>query len=171
MTTMNLARAEADLDSFDSAARGRALEWLAANIPPKAAAGDRINMHIHSFFSYNFKGWSPSHVAWHAFKNAFLAAGLCDFDVLDGMSEFLAAATRLGLRATMNIETRAYAEEYAHADINSPGEPGVCYFMGAGFAKEAASGAGCDPARYRSLPRTATARWLLDQRAPAGNRR
>lgn len=151
MTTMNLARAEADLDSFDSAARGRALEWLAANIPPKAAAGDRINMHIHSFFSYNFKGWSPSHVAWHAFKNAFLAAGLCDFDVLDGMSEFLAAATRLGLRATMNIETRAYAEEYAHADINSPGEPGVCYFMGAGFAKEAASGAGCDPARYRKL--------------------
>ena len=145
-------RAEAGLDSFDPAARGRALEWLAANVPPPRAAGaGLINMHIHSFFSYNSKGWSPSHAAWNAFKNGYSAAGLCDFDVLDGMPEFLAAAARLGLRAAVNVETRVHVAEYAHADINSPGEPGVSYFMGAGFAKAAAPGAGQDPARYRNM--------------------
>lgn len=151
MTFTTPIQAETALDSFDPLARSNALEWLVANMPAQKAGSDLINMHIHSFFSYNSKGWSPTHVAWDAFKDGYMAAGLCDFDVLDGMSEFIDASTRLGLRATVNVETRAYIAEYAQTDINSPGEPGVAYFMGAGFAKTTAPDAALDARRYRRL--------------------
>jgi hypothetical protein len=47
----------------------------------------------------------------------------------------LEAGEILGLRTTANLETRAYLNEYASSDINSPGEPGVTYIMGAGFTE------------------------------------
>jgi len=124
------------LDSFDAEQRRAALSGLAAShegrLPP---AGANLNMHFHSFFSYNAEGWSPSHIAWRSRVEGLYAAGLCDFDVLDGLEEFLAAGRTLALRATVNLETRAYFKEFAEADISSPGEPGVTYIMGAGFAR------------------------------------
>jgi len=99
------------------------------------ATGTNVNMHFHSFFSYNAEGWSPSHIAWEAKKSGLYAAGLCDFDVVDGLEEFLAAGRKLGLRTTVNLETRAFVKEYADVDIGSPGEAGVSYVMGAGFAR------------------------------------
>jgi len=97
-------------------------------------------MHFHSFFSYNAEGWSPSHIAWEAKQAGLYAAGLCDFDVLDGQEEFLHAGELLGLRATVNVETRVFLPEYADKEISSPGEPGVSYIMGAGFARPLAAG-------------------------------
>ena len=44
------------------------------------------------------------------------------------------------MRSIMNLETRAFLPEYADKDMNSPGEPGVTYAMGSGFATELASG-------------------------------
>ncbi|MFC1453527.1 hypothetical protein ACFLSJ_09330, partial [Verrucomicrobiota bacterium] len=82
------------------------------------------------------EGWSPSRVAWESRKAGLYAAGLCDFDVLDGAEEFMEGGHLLGLRATVNLETRVYLEPYADAEISSPGEPGVTYIMGAGFARE-----------------------------------
>ena len=92
-------------------------------------------MHLHSFHSFNALGWSPAHLALEAREQGLYAAALCDFDVLDGMDELLAAGLLLGLRVAVHLETRAYLRELGGVDINSPGEPGVTYMMGAGFAR------------------------------------
>lgn len=127
------------LDSFDARVRREALARLAANAP-HVPERNMVNMHAHSFFSYNSRGFSPSHIAWEARNAGLYAAGLCDFDVLDGLDEFLDAGLALGLRTAVNIETRAFLSEFAQVDINSPGEPGVTYVMGAGFARKPAPG-------------------------------
>ncbi len=124
-----------ELNAFDGARRGRALERLAAAAAPPPAARPRVNLHLHSFFSFNTLGYSPSRLAWETRQAGLYAAGLCDFDVLDGLEEFLRAGLVLELRAAVHLETRAYVGEYAGVDINSPGEPGVAYLMGAGFPR------------------------------------
>ena len=121
------------LDSFDPAERRAALEQLAASAAP--AAGENVNMHIHTFFSYNAENWSPSHVAWGCRQKGLYAAGIIDFDVIDGMDEFFAAGETLGLRTNVGVETRVFYREYADKEITSPGEPGVHYVVGAGFCK------------------------------------
>ncbi len=120
------------LDSFDPKVRREELERLAA-AEAAPEPGPDVNMHFHSFFSYNAEGWSPSRIAWESRQRGLLASGLCDFDVLDGLEEFLAAGRLLGLRTSVAVETRAYVQELAEVDINSPGEAGVAYIMGAGF--------------------------------------
>jgi hypothetical protein len=129
------------LDSFNAADRRVALDRLLGSdrSPFTAGAGD-VNMHFHSFFSFNVEDWSPTHIAWEARRRGLYAAGLCDFDVLDGLEDFIQAGLLLGLRTTVNLETRAYVREYADVDINSPGEPGVAYVMGAGFRRMPAPG-------------------------------
>ena len=132
---------ETRLDSFDAAERRQALESLVRDHGDCfAATGANVNMHLHSFFSYNAEDWSPSRLAWECRKAGVLAAGLCDFDVLDGLDEFMGACRLVELRGSVNLETRAYLSEYADTDINSPGEPGVTYIMGGGFAAVPADG-------------------------------
>lgn len=133
---MNQSTALLDrLNSFNYSDRADALESLIKGAPAGKPVGTNVNMHMHSFFSYNAHGYSPTRIAWEAKQAGLYGAGLCDFDVLDGLEEFLDAARRIGLRASVNLETRAYLKEYAQHEINSPGEPGVTYIMGAGFAK------------------------------------
>lgn len=132
---MDIKTLEKQLDSFDASERRAALEQLAAAGPAPASEGDNVNMHIHSFFSYNAEGWSPSHIAWACRQHGLHAAGIIDFDVLDGMDEFYAAGELLGLRTNVGVETRVFYREYADKEIDSPGEPGVHYIDGVGFAK------------------------------------
>ncbi len=122
------------LSSFDPSVRRNALETLAAgtSFPPES---EDMNMHIHTFFSYNGEGWSPSRVAYEMKKLGLYSAAICDFDVLQGLDEFLAAADLLRLRSAVAFESRVFFQEYAAQEINSPGEPGVFYFMGMGFVK------------------------------------
>ncbi len=135
------AEIEAQLGSFDASERLAALRTLAVesghDLP---AEGSNVNMHFHSFFSFNAEDWSPSRIAWESRKAGLYAAGLCDFDVLDGLEEFVEAGLVLGLRTTVNLETRAFVSEFADVDINSPGEAGVAYVMGAGFAAPVVAG-------------------------------
>ena len=128
------AKKIAALDSFSPETRAAALNALAAGTFPEPGAN--FNMHCHSFFSYNADGWSPSRVAYECRARGLCAAALCDFDVLDGLEEFLAAGRLLALRTAVHLETRAYVPELASCDISSPGEPGVTYIMGCGFARE-----------------------------------
>ncbi len=130
------------LDSFDAAARRNTLLALLKGTeqqPPRPVT-PRVNLHLHSFFSYNAKGCSPTRLAWEAARNGFYAAGLCDFDVLDGLEEFIEAGLLLNLRATASLETRAFLPEFSHVEINSPGEPGVTYIMACGFGHLPQSG-------------------------------
>jgi hypothetical protein len=152
---------ESRLDDFEPAGRRAALEELAAHaaegrieLPP---AGRDVNLHCHTFFSYNARGWSPSHFAWLARRRGLGMAGMVDFDVLDGLEEFLAAGRLLGLRTLVGLETRVFVPEFAELEINSPGEPGVAYHIGVGF--RAAPSAGSAAAAFLArLKATAQAR-------------
>jgi len=75
---------EKQLDSFDATQRRDALEDIATMYQSLSRTGELVNMHFHSFFSYNADGYSPSHIVWESRMRGFYAAGLCDFDVLDG---------------------------------------------------------------------------------------
>ena len=90
-------------------------------------------MHCHTFFSFNAYGYSPAAIAWLALRRGFKLVGIVDFDVLDAVDEFLDACEFLGVRGSAGIETRVFIPEFADKEINSPGEPGICYHMGIGF--------------------------------------
>ncbi len=127
------------LSSFDAWKRAQALQILAATTVFPDEKPD-MNLHVHSFFSYNGEGWSPSQIAYEMKKLGLYGAALCDFDVLQGMTEFLAAGDLLQLRTAVSFESRVFFSEYADKEINSPGEPGVFYFMGSGFVNAPAPG-------------------------------
>ena len=99
--------------------------------------GVDVNLHAHTFFSYNAYGYSPSKFAWLARKAGLAVAGIVDFDVLDGVDEFLEAGRLIGLKCCAGLESRVFVPEFATLEINSPGEPGVAYNMGVGFPRAA----------------------------------
>jgi hypothetical protein len=129
---------ESQLNDFDLDIRRRALGELlsqAATDPALLEPERQIaNMHCHTFYSFNAYGHSPTSLAWLAKRHGFALIGMVDFDVLDAVDEFFAACDRAGVRGSAGLETRAYVPEFATREINSPGEPGVYYHMGIGFA-------------------------------------
>ena len=143
-----IADLEADLNQFAPAVRAERLARLVSLAQRnKGLVGperDVANMHGHTFFGYNAYGHSPSSLAWQARRRGFKLMGKVDFDVLDGVDEFLDACELVGVRGSAGIETRVYVAEMADQEVNSPGEPGVCYHMGIGFTSsqvpEAAAG-------------------------------
>ncbi len=132
------------LDSFDPAKRAQALDILLKKVADGqielADAADRVNLHCHTAFSYNCYGYSPTSFAWLACKKGLSVAGIVDFDVLDGVVEFLDASRKLDLRACAGIETRVFVPEFADKVMNSPGEPGISYHMGVGFPNASVEG-------------------------------
>jgi len=130
-------RLEHDLDSFDSGARAAALSELCRIVARGGIAlpeaGEQSNLHCHTFFSYNPYGYSPSKLAWLTRKAGLAVAGIVDFDVLDGLDEFVRAGAALGLKTCAGMETRVSIPEFSDKVMNSPGEPGVSYHMGVGF--------------------------------------
>jgi len=135
--TQSLTELETNLNSFDPQVRANALTALEAllqqNTVPLEPEADIANMHCHTFFSFNAFGYSPSALAWLAKRRGFKLIGIVDFDVLDAVDEFLSACEFLGARGSAGIETRVVIPEFATREINSPGEPAVCYHMGIGF--------------------------------------
>jgi hypothetical protein len=128
---------ERKLDSFDRSERKEALcslveKWRAGEVilpEPK----EHLNVHIHTFYSYNTYGYSPSKVAWLARKEGLAVAGIVDFDVLDGLEEFVEATKMLSMKSCVGMETRVFIPEFADKVITSFGEPGITYHMGIGF--------------------------------------
>jgi hypothetical protein len=117
---------------FDSNVRACALreEAESTEFPPPSTL---VNAHAHTFYSFNYKGYSPSRFALEAKKQGLEMGGIVDFDVLDGLEEFWAASRLLDLKACVGIESRVFVPEFADRVINSPGEPGISYHMGTGF--------------------------------------
>lgn len=134
-------RLEADLNSFDGAVRAAALDALVdlANAGKIALEPESevANMHCHTFFSFNSFGYSPTALAWLARRRGYKLMGIVDFDVLDGVDEFLNACERVAIRGSAGLETRVYIPAFAMHEINSVGEPGVYYSMGIGFTSAA----------------------------------
>lgn len=130
---------ERKLDSFDKDRRKEALLELLAKVEAGQVElpepGGSVNLHCHTFFSYNAYGYSPSKFAWLARKAGLAVAGVVDFDVLDALEEFLDACRLLGLKGTAGLESRVFVPEFADKVINSPGEPGISYHMGVGFPR------------------------------------
>ncbi|MBE2233126.1 MAG: hypothetical protein IAE85_06500 [Anaerolinea sp.] len=134
----DITQLESQLNDFDPAVRATALAALLeaerrGEVTP-APPADVANMHCHTFFSFNAYGYSPSGLAWLAHKNGYRLLGMVDFDVLDAVDEFLDACELVGVRGSAGIETRVFIPEFATREINSPGEPGIYYHMGIGFA-------------------------------------
>jgi len=133
------------LDSFDPKERKTALGQLLelvrqGKIQPQAST-KRVNLHCHTFFSFNTYGYSPSRFAWLACERGLAVAGIVDFDVLDGLEEFHDACRMLGVKGCVGIETRVFIPEFADKVINSPGEPGISYHMGVGMPSASLTGA------------------------------
>lgn len=133
---------ENSLNDFRPAVRRKALEALKESFlegeTDNAPEMDVVNMHCHTFFSFNAYGFSPTALAWLGRKKGYKIMGIVDFDVLDGAGEFLDACDIVEQRGSAGIETRVYIPEFATREINSPGEPGVYYHMGIGFASSSA---------------------------------
>ena len=132
-----LEKLEHELDSFDPQQRKNALlvlyEKVEAGQINLPETGTDVNIHCHTFFSYNTYGYSPSKFAWLARKAGLAVAGVVDFDVLDALDEFLDACKLLRLKGCAGLETRVFVPEFEDRVINSPGEPGISYHMGVGF--------------------------------------
>jgi len=137
-----LAELEARLNSFSAPDRARALaevtRRMEGSLPPPAEV---VNLHCHTFFSFNAYGYSPTGLAWLARRRGFKALGIVDFDVFDGVDEFLTACETVGVRGSAGLETRVFVPEFATREINSPGEPGVYYYMGIGLTSSQAPAA------------------------------
>ncbi len=146
---------EAQLNDFDPTKRKAALEALRNRVAQGEVvfpeSRNIVNLHCHTAFSYNGYGYSPIFIAWRARCEGLLMAGCIDFDVLDAVDEFLAACRALGLKGCAGIETRVYIPEFGTCEINSPGEPGIAYYVGAGFTSSTPK----DPALLKSLKTTA----------------
>jgi hypothetical protein len=134
LDALQVGELEAQLNDFQPTVRAQALETLLHGQPqPPAPSAEMANMHCHTFFSFNAYGHSPTSLAWLGRQQGYALMGIVDFDVLDGVDEFLAACDRTGVCASAGIETRVYLPEFAQHEMNSPGEPGVLYHMGIGF--------------------------------------
>ena len=132
---------EAQLNDFSPATRMQALQALIASAEPAGTPQAAVNLHCHTFFSFNAYGYSPTGLACLARQRGFQVLGIVDFDVLDGVEEFLSACELLGVRGSAGMETRVFIPEFASRETNSPGEPGVYYTMGIGFPTSAAPAA------------------------------
>jgi hypothetical protein len=139
---MQIGQLEQQLSDFDPHVRAQRLAELVALVDegritcqPEVQA---VNMHCHTFFSFNGYGYSPTRLAWIGKKRGLQAMGIVDFDVLDGVDEFLQACDVVRLRGSAGVETRVYIPEFSTREINSPGEPGIFYHMGIGFTSSQA---------------------------------
>jgi hypothetical protein len=139
-----LTELETSLNDFSPETRRAAFDSLLAQTrltPDATHPGiDAVNMHAHTFFSFNAYGHSPTSLVWLARKNGYAAMGTVDFDVLDAVDEYLDACELAGVRGSCAIETRIYIPEFASREISSPGEPGVAYHMGIGFTSSRVTG-------------------------------
>ena len=73
-----------------------------------------LNLHSHTFYSFNAYHYSPSALAWEAKKRGLYAMGIVDHEVLSGVEEFLNACDLLSLRGLVGIETRVFTPEWSH---------------------------------------------------------
>lgn len=134
---MNIDKLESNLNDFNNQIRLDSLNQLKYLLSQGEVltnpTNNWINLHCHSFFSYNGYGMSPSSLVWKAKLLGLNMMGLVDFDTLDGIDEFHQAGKILNIKTVASLETRVYLPNYLEQEINSPGEPGIAYHMISGL--------------------------------------
>ncbi|MCL5408541.1 MAG: hypothetical protein M1135_00725 [Candidatus Omnitrophica bacterium] len=98
-----------------------------------------LNLHIHSFHSFNYLNWSPSRIILEGFLRKVKYVGIVDFDTIEAVEETGFASDQCGVDSINGFETRVFIKEWEDKVINSPGEPGIYYFCGIGFKKNSKS--------------------------------
>ena len=127
------------LSSYDPSVRSAAISEAArrlesGRLAPAAEARPWLNLHLHTFHSFHYRDWSPARVILECRRLGLLGAGTVDFDTLAGLEETFAAGRAFGLPVLTGFESRVFVPEYRDRVLNSPGEPGIYYFCGLGFA-------------------------------------
>ena len=127
-----------ELSSFDAKVRRQALFNIAelinkGEIKKYSEQKHWLNLHTHTFHSFNYKNWSPSRIVFEGWKTGLQYVGTVDFDTLAGLEETLFAGNLLDMKVTGGFESRVFIEEYKDKVINSPKEPGIYYLCGKGF--------------------------------------
>ncbi|MCM8768359.1 MAG: hypothetical protein NC911_01550 [Candidatus Omnitrophica bacterium] len=128
------------LSNFQADVRNQALREVIqairqGRIKPSGEYTGWLNLHLHTFHSFNYKGWSPSRLMFEAWKTKLEWSGTIDFDTLAGLEETTKTARLLGIKATGGFESRVFVPEYRQLVINSPKEPGIYYLCGQGFKR------------------------------------
>lgn len=142
--TTSVEALEQQLDDFSPDTRRNALQSIAELVRSGDASTPAltgwVNTHLHTFHSFNAEGYSPSRIVWEGKKRGLDVIGSVDFDVLDAMEEMFDAGETLDARTVAAMESRVFVKEYADQVLNSPGEPGVNYYMGTGFVRRPSTG-------------------------------
>lgn len=153
---------EKNLFGFERNVRREALQSLSQMLKENQVAlvpeQPSVNLHAHTFFSFNAYNYSPSTFAWEAKKQGLYAIGIMDHEVLHGVEEFLEACDLVGMRGLGGLETRVFIPEWRDIEINMPEEPGVFGFLAGGFLSNHA-------------PAGSASQALLDSMASSSKRR
>lgn len=128
------------LSDFNESVRKQSLEKVVELIKKGEIKKDNelkpyLNLHIHTFHSYNYKRWSPSRIVFEGWKTGLKYTGTVDFDTLEAVEETIFAGKLLGVNVTAGFESRVFIDEMKDVVINSPKEPGIYYLCGKGFLK------------------------------------
>jgi len=139
---------EKQLDSFSLEERKNAflklMERTKTEGPGFPEPRPLVNLHFHTFFSFNACGYSPLHIVWLAKKRGLRMAGSVDFDVLHALAEFWWGGLTVNLAVASGLETRIFLPEFREEELSSPNEPGVAYYMGNGFTRLPEKGSPAD---------------------------
>ena len=123
------------LDDFDPAVRRRALE-RAIGEAVRTAPGAAVNLHCHTFFSYNAYGYSPTEIRLAGPQGGAGGGRNVDFDVLDASGRVPRGVPAARPEGRASAWRRACSCRSSPTRvINSPGEPGISYHMGVGFTQ------------------------------------
>lgn len=88
-----------------------------------------VNNHVHS--CYSFSPYTPTQVAYQAWKAGLQAVGIMDHDSFAGAEELNKACRILGIGSTCGLELRVSADETSMKgrNLNNPGCKGIFYMV------------------------------------------
>lgn len=99
-------------------------------------AGDEVNNHVHTSFS--FSPYQPAAAAFAAYQAGLKAVGIMDHDSVGGCAEFIAAAAEIGIASTCGFELRVHFTGTAMEGrkLNNPDSCNIGYMAIHGIPKQ-----------------------------------
>jgi hypothetical protein len=100
---------------------------VAAGKIPRPQAGEDVNNHIHTI--YSFSPYSPTEAVWRSYMAGLRTAGIMDHDSISGAEEFIEAGKTIRLATTIGVECRCdfSSTPLAGRRINNPDQLSNAY--------------------------------------------